>query len=296
MTENKAMANLDPAGFTPAKVDLIKSQICIGASHDELQLFLFICQRTGLDPFARQIYALKRKTYNKEKKGYEEKMVVQTSIDGLRLIAERTGKYAGQQGPFWCGENGTWTDIWLSREYPLAAKVAVLRKDFSEPLTATAKWSTYAQVYDKEGQQIVGPMWAKMPDLMLGKCAEALALRRAFPQELSGLYTVDEMAQADNPTHQQVHSAKADVIDPEPIDDVDAAPTEQPKAKLPPAGVKMASSAQCLAIANMLKHWKDGSKTTEILNTYNVQLFNELTMAQASDVIKHLGTDCKKAV
>jgi hypothetical protein len=107
--------------------------------------------------------------------------------------------------------------VWLKRTPPAAAKVAVLREDFTEPCWAVARWSSYVQ-QKKDGS--VTKMWATMGDLMLAKCAESLALRKAFPQELSGLYTSDEMDQAQEPT--QVGEPK-----PSPLPAGQEAPTEQ---------------------------------------------------------------------
>jgi hypothetical protein len=121
-------------------------------------------------------------------------MNVQASIDGLRLVADRTGKYAPGASE-WCGSDGAWRDVWLEKDPPAAARVTVRKMigtvlvDFAVP----ALWSEYAPY--KDGK-LTG-LWGKMPALMIAKCSEALGLRRAFPNETSGLYTAEEMAQAD---------------------------------------------------------------------------------------------------
>ena len=175
--------------LTDEQVRLIKDTIIPGASNDELALFVNQCNRTGLDAFSKQIYSIKRYSSATHSSTYQ----VQVSIDGARLIAQRSGEYAGQTPCYWCGADGIWVDVWLQDVPPKAAKVGVYRNGFVEALTAVALWDQYA-VKDKDGK--LTTMWKKMGSLMLGKCAEMLALRRAFPMELSGLYSTEEMDQA----------------------------------------------------------------------------------------------------
>ena len=125
--------------FSQEKVNLIKATVAIGATDLELQFFIEQCKRTQLDPVTRQIYFIK------DKNG---KVQIQTSIDGLRLIASRSNDYEGQTKAEWCGADGVWKDIWLSSTPPSAARVGVYKKGFRDALYAVALYSEYAQMQD----------------------------------------------------------------------------------------------------------------------------------------------------
>jgi phage recombination protein Bet len=164
--------------WTGEQTAVLRGTYAKGLSDGEFGLFAQVCQRTGLDPFRRQVYAIKR----------GGQVTFQTSIDGYRAIAHRTGEYDGQDDVEWCGEDGIWRSVWTGKSPPFAARVRVHRR--GKAYSAVARFDAYAQGTD---------FWRKMAAEQLAKCAESCALRKAFPEHLAGLYTKDEMAQADKP-------------------------------------------------------------------------------------------------
>lgn len=196
----------DETAWTPAERALVEASGLVYrdgrngpqrlAERPVVEAFLQQCMRTGLDPIARQIYCIKR----------GPKWQTQVSIDGARLVAERSGKYEGQEDAEWSSDGGqTWSTAWMptdAQPFPTHARVGVFKAGHRQATRAVARWDSYV-VMDaewangrKSGEK-VSSMWAKMPDLMLAKVAEMLALRKAFPQDLSGLYSSEEMQQAD---------------------------------------------------------------------------------------------------
>ena len=223
-------------GLSEEEVALIKGEVLPkNITPAELALFVQQCNRTGLDPFSRQIYLVKR----------GDKASIQISIDGARLIAQRTGEGDGQDGPYWCGEDGEWKDVWLSDTHPSAAKVIVYRRDHAHGYTGVAKWSNYAQP---------NQMWGRMGPTMIAKCAESLGLRKGFPQELSGLYTSEEMEQAEPQVAQEAEKAmiaKATKEAQEPTDAL-AEPSE-PRPRRPPKKKEVPGDAQDSAVTDFSK-------------------------------------------
>ena len=207
MTNGLATIQNNALVLNDEKIELLSKTIANGAPPLELEMFINVCNRTGLDPFAKQIYFIKR----------GDRWSTQTSIDGYRLIADRSGQYAGSDDPIFDTE---------SEKHPNSATVTVYKMISGQrcPFSAKARWTEY---YPGEKQ---GQMWHKMPFLMLGKCAESLALRKAFPAELSGLYTREEMMQADEPEYIE---ASGQVVMPETGEIVNGPTTPEYEAWVP---------------------------------------------------------------
>ncbi|WP_240373124.1 RecT family recombinase [Brevibacterium zhoupengii] len=230
-------------------------------SQGDLAVFFHQAQKSGLDPFKREIYMITR----------SGKPTIQTGIDGFYKIADRvTTKTRGTWGiseTYWCGEDGQWVDVWLKRDAPAAAKVIVERN--GSKFTTVALTSEYTAT---------GPMWKKMPSRMIAKCAEALAIRKAFPEDLSGLYTSDEMAQADssqgaNRAPRQAQTSRQ----PQP---------DQPQVQSKPAPSNrdwLADLDQCATAQNIRDLWKacaEAGELTDDLKTAFTSAGTALTAAQ----------------
>lgn len=171
-------------------------------------LFKQACERTGLDPAQRQILGQVHNTKT-EKNGHDywvPKFSVLVTIDGLRVVAERSGKYEGQDGPYFCGDDGQWSDVWLNpNKPPYAAKVGIWRKGARAPIWGIALWDEFSQN---------SRMWRSMKTHMLSKCAEATGHRKAFPESVSGLYIEDEMPNTDPIPEGKFQPASSDADNP----------------------------------------------------------------------------------
>ncbi|SKA84735.1 phage recombination protein Bet [Prosthecobacter debontii] len=174
-----AIITQDAIEYTEEQRRLITDVLCKGASPVEVEFFMQVAQRCKLDPFRRQIHAVKRW----DSKAKRETLTFQVGIDGLRAIAARTGEYAGNDDPVFVTESNVW--------HPTKATVTVYRMVHGQriPFTSSVFWDEYVQT-TREGA--VTSMWQQRPFGQLGKCAEAAALRKAFPEESGGLYTEEE--------------------------------------------------------------------------------------------------------
>lgn len=173
--------------FTSDELQTIKNTICRGVSDVEAQLFIATCQSVGLNPFLHQIWAIPRNVNvgTQQNPRWEKQMTIQTGIDGYRVIRDRlvdahgNALFDGMEGPQWSDDNGrSWSDWWDSPKPPKLARVAIYRKGISRPFVAQARWDAYTQN---------NAMWKQMGAEQLAKCAEVLALRRAFPADMNAL-------------------------------------------------------------------------------------------------------------
>lgn len=198
-TSSELAIQSDQLDWTPQQLATLQHLGVEGAGEGDLRVYFHQAKRTGLDPFAKQIYMIGRWDSVQDARGNwvkVKKFTIQTGIDGYRLIARRAAAQAGeklrQSEPLWCGKDMQWLEAWPFDEPPVAAKVVVYRD--GEPFSGVAMYREFVQT-KRDGKP--NSMWARMPANQLAKCAEAQALRKAYPQELSGIYVDEEMGAAD---------------------------------------------------------------------------------------------------
>lgn len=201
----KSLATIEPdqQQFTEQQVAILRQLGIEEATQGDLDLFFHYCRTTGLDPFRRQIYMIGRNTKitewvdderaqngRRKQERWVTKYTIQTGIDGYRRngreAAKRHGDSLAFEGPYWCGEDGEWKEVWPAKTPPTAAKFIVYRN--GEPFSAVVHYDEFVQTgYQGEPNS----MWAKMPRNQTAKCAEAMAFRRAYPDDFSGLVYED---------------------------------------------------------------------------------------------------------
>jgi phage recombination protein Bet len=209
----------------------------------EMDVFMAAAHRYGLNPLANQIYPQVRK----DRKTQERTMVIATGIDGYRTLADRTGAYAGNDDPVF--------DEAVKKPGMATVTVYKVVGGVRCPFTATARWEQYVP---QEGLDF---MWRKMPHLMLGKVAEALALRKAFPAAISGLYTDAEMEQAGTPINVAEEEKEAPAMSQVRPPAQRAVPEERKPRKQPPPGDwDSESETPKSAFVRMVTEWSGADK------------------------------------
>lgn len=206
-----------------------------GASNADLAVFMHYCQKTGLDPFSKQIYLIGRRTKEfeyvdgRKVERWVDKQTIQVGIDGFRVIrdrvAERHGVTVEYEDTIWYDHEGGEHKVWLREDAPAGCVVTVVKDGRRFP--GAIRFNSYA-ARTRDSGELTG-QWKTMPDHMIEKCAEAFALRRAFPHDLGGIYLEDEMPQSEPGApaviRQRGHVTVAEVIGRRPpADDVEAQP------------------------------------------------------------------------
>jgi phage recombination protein Bet len=224
---------------TSDQMALIKATIAQGATDQELQLFFYDCKRQGVHPLDRLIHFTKR----------GGKYTPITSIDFMRLRASETGECAGIEDAIYRGEPKT-------GDFTASVTVYRLVQGQRGAFTATARWLEYKP----EANDF---MWRKMPYVMLGKCAEALALRKGFPQQLAGLYTTEELDQARDPAG--------------------------PESKTLPGPISDAQRKRLFAIATKAGWHDKAALRAELIKHFGVQDTTTITLDQYDDICAYFG-------
>lgn len=157
-------------------------------TEDQFELLIVVCQKKGLDPWLSHVYATTRPAHGRSE------LIVLATIEGLRELAASTKEYGHQLGPFWCGIDRKWRRGWVEKEPPVLARVGVVKKGQSMAFWGVAKWEEAAiKSFGPDGKSVLDEAWARMPSFMLAKVAEAMALRKAFPSKIGGLYIPGEI-------------------------------------------------------------------------------------------------------
>lgn len=153
------------------------------------------CSRRSLSMWGNHIVAETK--WNDRTRRTELSIFVR--LDGMRACAFASGEMAGRLGPEWASEDGSWKDCWIDKKFPAMARVGILRRGIEKPFWGVAHFRSAAQWVMKNGKSCLDDFWEKMPELMLAKVSESLAIRAAFPERFDGIYSVEEMGQASNP-------------------------------------------------------------------------------------------------
>lgn len=217
----------------------------------DLMVFFHFCQKTGLDPFSKQIYLLDKRS--KKEGQWVVNWVIVVGIDGFRVNAQRAADRRGitleYEETVWYDHKSGKHEVWLGgedgTELPAAAKVVVVKvmPDGTRlRIPGMAKFESYAGYgkNQKTGERYLMSQWGTMPDHMIEKCAEAFALRRAFANDLGGIY-IEEEIQGEQIPRPPSHPADppADVTAPgdaAPEQAADDAEGDADASDTPPAG------------------------------------------------------------